>query len=227
MPHEIHALLGENGAGKSTLVKILYGLAAAERGRDPLAGQAGAPATVPPRRGLPASAWSSSIFRCSRTSTVAENVALALAAGLRPEGRRREGRLDLDGLWPAARSEARRPYAFGRRAPAHRDRALPDAGSEADHPRRADLGADAAGGRPALRDAGAHRGRGQGGALHLAPPRGGEAALPYRDDPAPRQACRDLRPARRDRGEPGPDDGRRDIASVHARAADQTTARCA
>ena len=35
---EIHALLGENGAGKSTLVKILYGAAAAQRRRDPLAG---------------------------------------------------------------------------------------------------------------------------------------------------------------------------------------------
>ena len=33
-PGEIHCLLGENGAGKSTLMNVLYGHAAAGRGRD-------------------------------------------------------------------------------------------------------------------------------------------------------------------------------------------------
>ena len=63
---EIHALLGENGAGKSTLVKMLFGSLEPYSGEIRWNGAAGAgsPARVPPRSS--ASAWSSSIFRCSR-----------------------------------------------------------------------------------------------------------------------------------------------------------------
>ncbi len=75
-PRQIHALLGENGAGKSTLVKMIYGAAAAERRRDPLEGQPIAIANPDAARGS-ASAWCSSISRCSTTLTVAENIALA------------------------------------------------------------------------------------------------------------------------------------------------------
>ena len=80
MPGEIHALLGENGAGKSTLVKILYGAAAADDGRDALATASPSCLPVPRARARSASAWCSSISRCSRALTVAENIALGLAA---------------------------------------------------------------------------------------------------------------------------------------------------
>ena len=64
-PGEIHALLGENGAGKSTLVKIIYGAL------QPSAGEIrwkGKPVTHRRSRGgarSSASAWCSSISRCS------------------------------------------------------------------------------------------------------------------------------------------------------------------
>ena len=65
-PGEIHALLGENGAGKSTLVKIIYGVLHADEGEmlwdgKPVRGRR--PARP---RGRSASAWCSSISRCSR-----------------------------------------------------------------------------------------------------------------------------------------------------------------
>ena len=63
-PKEIHALLGENGAGKSTLVEVIYGLIQPSEGemrweatRWPCPALAGA-----------ASAWCSSISRCSTIS---------------------------------------------------------------------------------------------------------------------------------------------------------------
>jgi phosphatidylcholine synthase len=70
----------------------------------------------------------------------------------------------------------------------------------ADHPRRADLGADAAGGRQAVRDARAAARRGQIDPLHLASARRGEAHVRPRHRAAPRQGGRPLRPAQGDGG---------------------------
>jgi ABC-type uncharacterized transport system ATPase subunit len=64
-PGEIHALLGENGAGKSTLVKMLFGVLEPSEGQIVWKGRPvaiGRPAT----RASSASAWCSSISRCSR-----------------------------------------------------------------------------------------------------------------------------------------------------------------
>ncbi len=62
---EIHALLGENGAGKSTLVKMLFGSLEPHSGEILWKGSRWrSPARTPPRSS--ASAWSSSISRCSR-----------------------------------------------------------------------------------------------------------------------------------------------------------------
>ena len=63
---EIHALLGENGAGKSTLVKIIYGVTAPGRGRDRLARREVAGRRARRTPAASASAWCSSISRCSR-----------------------------------------------------------------------------------------------------------------------------------------------------------------
>ena len=53
--------------------------------------------------------------------------------------------------------------------------------------------------------------------LHLAPPRGGEAAVRPRHHPAPRQGGRRMRSAQGDRGEPRPPDGRRRYSPSCAR----------
>jgi ABC-type glutathione transport system ATPase component len=65
-PGEVHALLGENGAGKSTLVKMLFGVLDPSAGEHSVEGQADQHRQ--PGRGPrpPASAWFSSIFRCSK-----------------------------------------------------------------------------------------------------------------------------------------------------------------
>ena len=62
---EIHALLGENGAGKSTLVKMLFGSLEPECRRNPLERRAGPHRQPECRATSSASAWCSSISRCS------------------------------------------------------------------------------------------------------------------------------------------------------------------
>ena len=209
MPHEIHALAGRERRRQIDPGQDPLRLAAAQRGQILWKGQpiqparSGRGAGRRHRHGVPAflavrepdASPRTSRWRCRRARPCARSQAKVA--------------LDLRGLWPAARSATAPVHPFGRRAPAHRDRPLPDAGPEADHPGRADLGADAAGGGPALRDAGADRGRGQGGALHLASPRGGEAALPHGDRScATASVVATCDPRQETAGEPRPDDGR-------------------
>ena len=83
---EVHALLGENGAGKTTLMRILYGLATADAGTIEVDGR-----TVTVRSPKDAIAAGVGMvtqhFSLVRPMTVAENLALGRASGLR---------LDLD-----------------------------------------------------------------------------------------------------------------------------------
>ena len=151
-PAEIHALLGENGAGKSTLVKMIYGLLQPSegefrwQGKPVVLAEPARSARARHRHGVPAFlAVRATDRRRERRARPRQREPLT---GL--DDARRRG---LARLRPAARSRARGVAALGRRAPAHRDRALPAAGPEAPDPRRADLGADAAGGRAAVRDA--------------------------------------------------------------------------
>ena len=114
-------------------------------------------------------------FSLFEALTAAENIALSLDDKTPISTIAAKAQGALLQLRPAARSllAGRRP--LGRRTPAHRDHPLPAADAAADHPRRADLGADAAGGRQAVRDAGAAAQRGQVDPLHLAPAGRGEA----------------------------------------------------
>ena len=149
-------------------------------------------------------------FSLFENLTVAENVALGLpptesfARDFRSGWRRFRA-----GLRPAARSQARSVAALGRRAPAHRDRARADAEPEAADPRRADLGADAAGGRPAVRDARPAQGEGRAHPLHQPQARGGQTALRHARRSCAAARSRDLRSAPRDRGVARAHDGRR------------------
>ena len=220
-PGEIHALLGENGAGKSTLVKIIYGVLHADEGDD-LVGRPAGPDRRPARRA-----------RARHRHGVPALLAVRGDDGAREHRARRrrrdrharageEDRGGLARLRPAARSGARGPHAFGRRAPADRDRPLPAAEPEAPDHGRADLGADAAGGRAAVRDAAPARRRGLLDPLHQPQAPRDQGALRYRDDPARRQGGRDLRSQGRDREEHGAADDRR--RGPHALAARRAAA---
>ena len=151
---EIHALLGENGAGKSTLVKMLFGSLEPNSGEILWKGE-------PVRIASPSAARKLGIgmvfqhFSLFEALTAAENIALSLDDDTPISTIAAKAQALSYSLRPAARSlfAGRRPV--GRRAPAHRDHPLPAADAAAHHPRRADLGADAAGGRQAVRDAGA------------------------------------------------------------------------
>ena len=152
---EIHAVLGENGAGKSTLMKIIYGVVEPDAGDDPLGRRAGRRSTArrsARRLGIGMVFQHFSLFE---TLTVAENIALALPATAARRGARRAHPRGVGALRAAARSAPARARDVGRRAPARRDRALPAAGPAPPDHGRADVGADAAGGRRAVRHAAA------------------------------------------------------------------------
>ncbi len=203
---EVHALLGENGAGKSTLVKMLYGSLAPDEGRILWNGE---PVTI----GSPAEARRLGIgmvfqhFSLFEALTVAENIALALPPRGR-QGARRDDPQRVARIRPAARSGRRHRRSLGRRAPAGGDRALPPAGAAAHHHGRADLGADAAGGRPPVRHAAPAVVGGRGDPLHHAPAVRGAGARQPRHHPAPRQARRHRRSQEGERQEPRRHDGR-------------------
>ena len=112
-------------------------------------------------------------------------------------------------LRPAARSGARGAHALGRRAPADRDRPLPAAEPEASDHGRADLGADAAGGRAAVRDPAPACRRGLLDPLHQPQAARDQGAVRLRHDPARRQGRGDLRSQGRDRQKHGAADDRR------------------
>ena len=132
-PGEIHAFLGENGAGKSTLVKMIYGALQPTSGEFRWKGQ-------PVHIASPAAARKLGIgmvfqhFSLFEALTVAENIALAMPgdfdlAALSGKIARvsKDYGLPLEPIGDGCRS-------FGRRAAAHRDRALPSAGAAlADH----------------------------------------------------------------------------------------------
>lgn len=79
---EIHALLGENGAGKSTLVKILDGLLVPDEGRIVWQGQ---PVTLanPEQAAALGIGMVFQHFSLFDNLTVAENIAVAMPAGVR------------------------------------------------------------------------------------------------------------------------------------------------
>ena len=137
-------------------------------------------------------------------------LAVRRADGGREHRRRPVGRMDAEGrAGQAGRGEPRlRSHArtgpggldlVGRRAAADRDRPLPAPEPEAADPRRADLGADAAGIRAPLQDARHACRLGLRDPLHLPQARGGPPPLPQRDDPPRRARGRDARSARAER----------------------------
>ena len=199
-PGEIHALLGENGAGKSTLVKILYGAL------QPTAGEIRWQAAQPVTIANPAAARRLGIgmvfqhFSLFDSLTVAENIcAGALRRDPSLDGLKTSIAGRLDRIRPAAPPRLGRRRPVRRRAPAGRDRPLPAPGAAAHHHGRADLGADAAGGRRPVRHPEAARRGGLLRPLHQPSPRGGARHLPPRHDPPPRQGGRPSATRRRRR----------------------------
>ena len=195
LPGEIHAVLGENGAGKSTLMKIIYGVVKPDAGTIRWEGK---PVTI----ANPARARKLGIgmvfqhFSLFETLTVAENIALALderhAGGDCPRAS-----ATCRALRPAARpgrvtcTRCRSASASASRS----SRCLLQDPRAADHG-RADVGADAAGGREAVRDAAPARRRRLQHPLHQPQARRDPRAVPPRDGAArgagsPARAIRD------------------------------------
>ena len=202
---EIHGLVGENGAGKSTLMKIIAGVHAEFSGRFVLDGR-----ETRFRSARDAHAAGIAMVHqelsVAPDLTVAENVFLGTAADqpLRPRAMAADGargRRATRAVRHRRRSDvaARRPA--DRPAAADRDRPRAVLRRPHHHPRRADLGPLAAGGRTAVRDAAATAGRRHRHRLHLAFHRGHPARLRHRDRvpqrPEGRRGAKRPRPARR------------------------------
>ena len=203
-------LLGENGAGKSTLVKIIYGSLQPTAGEIQLAGQAGDDrqsgrgAQARHRHGVPAFLPVRSADASPRTSPS------RCPANLRPRRRcrRRSPRSPRN---TACRSNLRRPsrdLSVGERQRIEIVRCLlqepklliMDEPTAVLTPQEADQ---------LFRDLERLAARRLCGALYLASPRRGEAALPHGDHPAPRQGGGPCRSAQGNSGEPRAAHGRR------------------
>ncbi len=203
---EIHALLGENGAGKSTLVKILYGLLQPNEGEILWQGRA----VDLPRPDAATALGIGMVFQhfsLFENLTVAENVAAALPPG--EDLRNLNDRIAAVGRRYGLALDPSRPVwtlSAGERQRIEIVRALSARAAPA-HPRRADLGADAAGGGDAVLDAGDAGGRRLRPPLHHPPARGGAPPVPSRHGAAGGAGGGDLRPAARERDGPRRDDG--------------------
>ena len=152
-PGEIHAVLGENGAGKSTMMKMIYGAVRPDEGEIRWNGEAVRDHLARRRRAQLGISMVYQHFSLFDTLTAAENVWLGLDKSLtlaEVTTAHRPGRPEL-----RPRRRALRPVhtlSVGERQRVEIVRALLTEPEAAD-PRRADLGADAAGGREAVRHA--------------------------------------------------------------------------
>ena len=182
---EIHGLVGENGAGKSTLMKIIAGVHADFSGRFVLDGKETRFRSV-------RDAHAAGIAMVHQELSVAPDLSVAenVFLGTQPTNRfglvqwrrmAREAGEQLQAVRHRRRSDvaARRPA--DRPAAADRDRPRAVLGRPHHHPRRADLGAVAAGSRAPVRDAATAAGRRHQHRLHLAFHRGHSARLRHRD----------------------------------------------
>ena len=141
----------------------------ARRGRDPLERRARRRSRRRPRRATLGISMVYQHFSLFDTLTAAENVWLGLDKSLSlAEVTRAHHARSRGSLRPRRRSAAAGAHALGRREAARRDRARADDAPKLPDPRRADLGADAAGGADAVRHAAQARRRGLLDPLHLA-----------------------------------------------------------
>ena len=152
MPGEIHAVLGENGAGKSTLMKIIYGAVQADSGEILCDGN-------PIESHNPAVSRALGIemvyqhFALFESVSVVENIALSMNTPFDLAALSRQV-LELSQRYGMPIDPARLVHdlSVGERQRVEIVRCLLQDPEAAD-PRRADLGADAAGRRQAVRDA--------------------------------------------------------------------------
>jgi len=187
-PGQIHAVLGENGAGKSTLMKIIYGAVRPDAGEIRWNGERVEVASPAEARALGISMVYQH-FSLFDTLTAAENVWLGLDKSLslaevtaRIRKVAGEYGLDVDPVRPV------HTLSVGEKQRVEIVRALMTA--QAADPRRADLGADAAGGADALHHAEKACRRRLLDPLHLAQARRDPVAVPSLHRAARRQGHR-------------------------------------